>query len=192
MFSMSPMAASIITIAFIALSPFHAKAAPKPEIEAHACPFECCKFGKWTSGSKKSIALYSAPGSKKKVGEVKPLAAVNALTGERHITPRRFMVTANEKWFKKGDEIYYTGQESECGMGYWHGRKGKEVEEKKCHPDIVECEGPPLCFNGNEPPMHELSKTTELEVWWVKIKTSSGVEGWTRETDKFSGKDSCG
>jgi len=28
--------------------------------------------------------------------------------------------------------------------------------------------------------------------WWVQIKTKDGATGWTKDTDKFDGKDALG
>jgi len=37
----------------------------------------------------------------------------------------------------------------------------------------------------------KLIKRERVE-WWVKITTADGVIGWTKHTDKFSGKDALG
>jgi hypothetical protein len=51
------------------------------------------------------------------------------------------------------------------------------------HKTATECRADSLCWAVFTPP-------TET-VWWVQMRTRTGVVGWTAEADRFHGKDAC-
>lgn len=159
---------------------------PKPElpkINENACPFEGCQFGTWTATDE--VQIYSTWKSDRKLvataakGEV-----VTAITGV-HITfePDEIEVTAPipEYGLKPGDTIFGYMKLGEGFFntwfnGYWmEDFDGSGVSglgcEKKCNAKLL--------------------KPGRFE-WWVEIKTKNGTTGWTKDPDKFDGKDALG
>jgi hypothetical protein len=55
-------------------------------------------------------------------------------------------------------------------------------------PDQASCRNSPGLFNECAIQMGEPPET----VWWAKIRTPDGQEGWTRELDHFGNKDRFG
>ncbi len=78
----------------LALLPAVATGADSPPakyIDKGACPFECCTYRAWHT--KADTVAYTQPDKKAKVvGLLKVNAIVEAITGEVHSTPVRFVV----------------------------------------------------------------------------------------------------
>jgi hypothetical protein len=160
--------------------------APKPElpkIDENACPFEGCQFGAWKATEQ--VQLFSTwKEDRKPSGRVSKGEEVTAITGI-HITfeVSEIQVTAPiaNYGLKPGDMVYgymYKGEGffSAWFNGYWvEDFDGSGVSEAGCN------------RNCNA----KLLKEGRME-WWVEIKTKDGTIGWTKETDKFEGKDALG
>jgi hypothetical protein len=172
------------------LSLLCAVADPPPQIISNICPGECCQFGKWTAFEE--AKLFDKPGSTATVATIRKGEKVTAITGEEHIVPLRIEVLRDYGRFKKGDVIHLLGHAAECGEQY--SLNGVRVEltgkdddclDEFLLQELTRCAGDSCCcrFSGS---------VDDHDVWWVKIRTKAGKQGWTRETQKFAGTDACG
>ena len=167
---------------------------PENYIAKNACPFECCGFGTWTV--RKTTDLYDQPFGTRIIGRAVRGAKVQAVTGEVHLRPVPVLVRhADPEGFtaKPDDIVYlldYTGegygriwQDGKAVQGFVGGVAAICVtpQEETCWGEFVKGEDAP-----------DESGRLGRGVWWVKIKTSSGVTGWTRQTGNFGGIDRCG
>ena len=144
------------------------KKPPNVYVDKGACPFECCTYREWEALA--DVAILDTPNGEKTVGRVKKGEKVEALTGEVHSVPLRVVVRHDypDSGVKAGDAVYVLHYEGEGYWKVWHDGKALSVA------DFSE-EGP-------EP------KST----WWVKLKTRSGVVGWTVSHGNFGNQDACG
>lgn len=162
------------------LTPQKAPKPALPKIDEKACPFEGCQFGTWTATD--NVQLFSTwKEDRKPVAVISKGEAVTAITGV-HVTfePSEIQVTAPIPAYglKAGDTVYgymYKGEGvfSAWFNGYWvEDFDGSGVADAGCN------------RNCNA----KLLKEERVE-WWVEIKTKDGTTGWTKDTDKFDGKD---
>jgi hypothetical protein len=167
------------------LTPQRAPQPALPKIDENACPFEGCQFGAWTANDQ--VQLYSTwKTDRKPVVMVAKGEAVTAVTGI-HITfePSEIQVTAPMPDYdlKPGDTIfgyrnYGEGYFSAWFNGYWVEQfdgSGISSPDGGCNRNCTA----------------KLVKPGRME-WWVQIKIKDGTIGWTKETEKFDGKDALG
>ena len=165
------------------LTPQKAAKPNLPKIDEKACPFEGCQFGAWTATE--PVQLFSTwHEDRKPVVLVGKGEAVTAITGV-HITfePSEIQVTAPIAAYglNPGDTVFgymYKGEGvfSAWFKGYWvEDFDGSGVADEGCN---RKCNA-------------KLIKPGRFE-WWVQIKTKDGTLGWTKDTDKFNGKDALG
>jgi hypothetical protein len=141
---------------------------PNIHVDKGACPFECCTYRQWVART--DMALLDVPDGKKVVGQIKKGDKVLALTGEIHSVPLR-VVSPNsypDAGVKAGDTIYILHYVGEGFWKVWHDGQLVEIDN--------------LPGKGKNP------KTT----WWVELKSSSGIVGWTVEHKNFENQDACG
>jgi hypothetical protein len=141
---------------------------PSVYIDKGACPFECCTYREWVART--DVTLLDSPNGKRVVARVKKGERVAALTGEVHSVPVRVVAHHDypDAGVKTGDTVYVLHYIGEGFWKVWHDGKLVEIDD---FPDKM-----------SKP------KTT----WWVKLKTSSGVIGWTVERGNFENQDACG
>jgi hypothetical protein len=155
-------------------------AAEEVFVDRGACPGEGCRYGeRWVAST--PVPLRARPDSAApSVTTVQAGDSVHTLTGEVHTVPGRFVILRAHADFAPGDEILlytYLGEgwfrirhdgrlrEADLGFSPWGGSPGKR------------CEKDPGCWGILE---------SELRFdWWVKLRTSEGVEGWTLATGSF-------
>ncbi len=160
---------------------------PTPYVIKGACPFECCTYRTWSVEA--STTLYSQPDRKSKVvGKVKAHESVDAITGEVHATPTRFIVNRAHESDKPQDVLWVYSYEGEGHFKVL--RNGELVSENLSFSPYggtggTRCQDQSqYCWGTLE---NEISNT-----WWVKVKTKTGVEGWSDEPNHFGNKDACG
>lgn len=165
------------------LTPQKAPKPTLPKIDEKACPFEGCQFGPWTATDQ--VQLFSTwKKDRKPLVTISKGEAVTAITGV-HVTfePSEIKVTAPMPAYglKPGDMIY----------GYMY--KGEGVFSAWCNGYWVEdFDGSGIAEAGcNRNCNARLLKDGSTE-WWVEIKTNDGTSGWTKDTNKFAGKDALG
>jgi hypothetical protein len=149
-------------------------------IDKGACPGEGCMYGeRWVARS--AVDLLKAPESTAPVvATVKTGEPISTVTGEVHTVPGRFVVHRTHQDFNPGDEVLvytYLGEgvfrirhngqlrDADLNFGPAGGSGGKRCEEQ------------PRCWGTLQ---EELQFT-----WWVLVRTTSGTEGWVRNTAGF-------
>lgn len=162
---------------------------PRPTVpyESHgACPFECCTYRQWTV--ERDTDVYGdyrgeAPVSFRiKRGEkVVALTGVVVTTklGVAVVTPR---IHPNRD-LKPGDRLAVIHHLSEGHWKYWF---DGYFREDPMHSAAV-------CRSPRSQSFCEIEIASAPEtIWWAKIRTADGREGWTRHTQHFGNKDACG
>jgi hypothetical protein len=165
---------------------------PVPFEDVGACPFEGCVYREWVANAPITIRQDrrdSAPiAFRLHVGE-----RISALTGVVvTIKPGRVRfrqaATLNSASdpisVAPGDTLYLLTYQGEGFTKAWfNGRVYTDVDVTDfvtgaCDSERARCTGRLI----------ERSKTQ----WWVRVRNQSGNEGWTREPQKFDGKDDLG
>jgi hypothetical protein len=148
-----------------------------------ACPFECCRYGNWTAVQ--DTDLVAAPGDQRVIGRAAKGSRVDALTGEVHLRPEAVLVLMNSEGGLPKDSIAFALDYE--GEGYRNVyTQGKVVSVFAAIADY--------CFRVSEMCWGEALDSREERrepVWWVKIRLSNGVTGWTDKAERFDGKDGC-
>ena len=146
------------------------------------CPFECCRYGKWTV--LEDTDLVAAPGSKRVVGKAKKGGRVVGITGEVHLKPEPVVVLLDGDLPK--DSIAFVLDYEGEGYGHVYTR-GRIIDvflgvADYCFRVSGSCWGETLLP----------SSERKEPVWWVKVRLANGVIGWTDQADSFGDKDTCG
>lgn len=168
------------------LTPHKAAKPALPKVDENACPFEGCQFGAWTA--RDGVQLYSTwKPERATVATVTAGEAVTAVTGV-YITlePLEIEVTAPMPNYglKPGDIVLGYMNVGEGFFNAWF--NGNWVDEFDGS-GIATSDGSGCQRNCNA----KLAKAGRNE-WWVEIKTKGGKTGWTKESDKFDGRDASG
>lgn len=163
-----------------------ASESPPPRfIDRGACPFECCSYRAWPTQSD-TVAYARPEEGAPAVGLLKAGTTVEALTGEVHSSPVRFVVKKPQGEFQAGESFWvytYLGEghfrvwrhgamrEADLGFSPYGGSPG------------ARCENATVCWG-------ELEKPLEFR-WWVKLRSKEGWEGWSYQPERFGNKDGC-
>ena len=127
--------------------------------------------------------LVAAPGSKRIVGKANKGGRAVGLTGEVHLKPEPVVVLTDGD-LPKGSIAFVLDY---GGEGYGHVyTKGKIVDTFLGVADY--------CFRTSESCWGEFLFPTakrNAQVWWVKVRLSNGVIGWTDKADNFRDTDAC-
>jgi len=153
---------------------------PEHYVAKNACPFECCRFGDWTVLA--STNLVANPGSERVVGTALEGRRVTALTGEVHLTPEPVGVLIDRP-FPKGSIVFVLDN---LGEGYANVyTNGKIVQADASYAKY--------CFRPSEACWGETILPSVPEaIWWIKIRLSNGVVGWSSQSNHFGNNDACG
>jgi hypothetical protein len=151
-----------------------------PVINYRACPFEGCMFRKWIA--LKDVTLYSNwKEDRKTVTTVKAAEVVTGVTGV-HITyePDRIQVLQplSELGLQPGDILLRYMYRGEGFADVW--TKGQWHRTFNCS-FITEKNSTGCRFDCAAKVISEGRKE-----WWVQVKTSQGVLGWTKSEDQFN------
>ena len=168
----------IIAISLLCASTVFADEHPTFYIDKGVCPFECCTYRTWFTDKK--TQLHKEPKiSSSIVGTAEKGLKVTARTGEVHTRPGKLVVRKNVTPFRKGDVLWVYTYLGEGYFKIWY--RGKFIEDQ-------------VDFNFLNPAAEDWGyfETMPDSVWWVRIRTHSGVEGWISEPGNFSNKDACG
>jgi hypothetical protein len=163
---------------------------PLPYVDAGACPFEGCVYREWPVLADTRL-LADRRDDAPVIARVQRGAIVQGLTGVvvttklgranvvRQVTigDRRIAVQPGDRV----DLIHYLGE----GVFKIWVRGGIDAE---FIPDETSCKRSPQLFDRCGIQMGELPET----VWWARVRTKDGQEGWTRELDHFGNKDRFG
>ena len=147
-------------------------------VDKGACPFECCTYRDW--GTEKITKLYAEPKtSSPVVGFAEKGAIVKAETGEVHTKPGKLIVKRDVTTFRKSDILWVYTYLGEGYFKIWY--RGKFIEDQ-------------IDFNYRNPASDDWGyfEVMPKSVWWVKVTTPAGLEGWSNQSENFSNKDACG
>ncbi len=174
-----------ICLVMLLASSAAASGPPTEHVARGACPFECCVYRTWTV--EKDTVLRASPDVHARVmGRLKAGSRVDAITGEVHARPVRFVVTAAHERYTPGDELcvyFYLG---EGRFTVWrHGAMYEEDLGFSPHGGSpgARWENPAQCWGRLD---RDLRAT-----WWVKVRSSDGGEGWSNQAEHFGHKDAC-
>jgi hypothetical protein len=147
-------------------------------IDKGACPFECCTYRDW--GTERTTKLYAEPKtSSTVVGVAEKGTTVKAQTGEVHTKPGKLIVRRDLSTFRKSDILWVYTYLGEGFFKIWY--QGKFIEDQ-------------IDFNIRNPTPVDWGyfEIMPTSVWWARVRTPNGLEGWTNETENFSNQDACG
>jgi hypothetical protein len=163
-----------------------------PYESAGACPGECCAYGPWRV--KEDTAALARPAADAPVAfRLRKGEAVEGLTGIVRTTklgravarkPSSIGATLNLD-VTPADEIVVL---FDRGEGYWRVWLRGQVDDAELADEGDRCE-----TKSGQPVECEIQIVSRPQmVWWSKVRTSAGREGWTREMNHFSGVHQCG
>ena len=164
-------------ILLLSLSAF--VAAPHLHTEQGACPFECCRYGKWTSTE--TLPVYARADRKAaKLGEIPPGTAFDAVTGFTRTVAGTFRFTRSHGDFRAGEQITVYNYLGEGNCRAW--RNGR----------MTEVSLPVSPFGGRGSEVGEMVKPP-AQSWWVQVVTPQGKRGWVliRSARNLDGADGC-
>ena len=167
-FALGFLLLGVLVVSVLAAQTTGEQKPPNVYIDKGACPFECCTYREWITRS--DVTLLDRPNGKSVVGRVKKGQKVLALTGEVHSIPLRTIVHHDfpDAGVNAGDTIYILHY---VGEGYWKAWHNGKLFDLDDFPD---------------------KSSKPKSTWWVKVKTSAGVIGWTVEHSNFENQDACG
>jgi hypothetical protein len=154
--------------------------APPSHVEKGACPFECCRYGKWTS--LKPLTVFAAADPKSsRIGEIPPGTPFQAVTGQTQTAAGVFVFTRSNGPFHAGDRISVYNYLGEGNYRVWW--KGKMTEAEL----LVGPQG------SQEGPAGKM-ETRPAQTWWVQLKMKNGRSGWAviGSAKELRGADACG
>ena len=160
---------------------------PPPEyIDKGACPFECCVYRTWDT--KTDTVVYAQPERNARiVGLLKAGAAVEAITGEVHAKPARFLVKRRHGEHKPGEVLWVYTYLGEGHFRVWWNGAMHDVDlgfSPYGGSPGARCEDSQQCWG-------ELERALRF-TWWVKVRSKEGWEGWSDQPEHFGNKDACG
>jgi len=175
---MSRIGSCLIALLLFVVSVVYGGEHPEFYIDKGACPFECCTYREWRV--EKATMLYAEPKSgSPSVGVAGKDSFVKAETGEVHTKPGKFIVKRGVTSFRKGDILWVYTYLGEGYFKIWY--QGKLIEEE-------------IGIDYRNPSARDWGYFEVIpdSTWWVKVRTSNGIEGWTNHPENFSNKDACG
>jgi len=180
----SPSLAFVLTFVLTGGAPAPAIAQPAPprgltfpREDPGACPFECCKYGRWVASAAVTVRRERLAGAAPAFS-VAPGETVDAITGVVVTTqPGRARVlaalTLDGLTLAAGEEVSVLRYAGEGAYLVW--ARGRAVEAES-----------------EEAGGHLRVLSTPRVVWWVQIRNARGEVGWSDQPDRFTGRDGCG
>ena len=163
---------------------------PSDYVSKDVCPFECCRYGKWSVV--KDTALVDKAMGTKQVGQAKKDSQLHALTGDVYLEPMPIGVNVPLKLggriaIKQGEIMFLLDY---MGEGYAHvWRDGKVLEIEVIEKVKDYCPHPSeQCWGEFLVPSSDRKKSQ----WWVKFKLADGSIGWARADGNFGDMGGCG
>ena len=165
---------------------------PVPFEDVGACPFEGCVYREWTARAEVRVRAGRRAGAPV-VFQLRAGERVTALTGVvvtvragqvRFDAPQRLATSGGPIDVSPQQTLYLLTYQGEGFIKVWFdGKVYEDVDATGFLGDA--CEGANHRCSGRV----VVPSRTE---WWVQIRNKAGQVGWTREPDKFDGKDFLG
>ncbi len=173
------IAVFLFSFVFVFSSQIFSQTPKLPYKDVGACPFECCTYQPWIANKDTIIYKQMRDGSPIAF-RVKKREKVAGITGVVITTKAGIVKVLRNTTIDEDNKIPVKGGETlylltYLGEGFyrtWY--RGRYVTGVYYgNPDVRQISGPE-------------------GVWWVKIKNRKGQIGWTRLSENFNNKDSCG
>lgn len=157
-----------------------------------ACPFECCTYREW-SVKADTLLLEKPFGEAKVIGKVLAGDKVQGLTGTVIVTKPgeievlRPVSEETKRTYQVGDTVWVYTPIGEGFFKVWYQGQMYDEEAVFMYHNMdgwAGCVDDGICW-GNRISFPQI-------VWWVKVKTSAGVVGWTKDNQNFGNMDACG
>jgi hypothetical protein len=168
----------LVALSLLVASVAFADEHPVFYVDKGACPFECCTYRDW--GTEKTTKFYAEPKTSSPViGAAEKGTTVKAKTGEVHTKPGKLIVKRDVTTFGKGNVLWVYTYLGEGYFKIWY--RGKFIEDQ-------------IDFDYRNPGPDDWGyfEVMPKSVWWVKVRTPAGPEGWSNQPENFSNKDACG
>jgi len=163
----------------------HGAADTNAVVVKEACPFECCQYGSWKTNL--PTVVYESPAvAAREIDRLSLGDPIEALTGETHTIPGRFVFDFDHGVYKRGDVIEL---HSYLGEGHFLVQNGGKRAEQDLGFSPYGQQPKDPCVDENRCFGH-LERPMEM-TWWVRIRMPNGHTGWIRNPKKFSGSDAC-
>jgi hypothetical protein len=161
-----------------------------PYLDHGACPFEGCTYRAWSVLAETRL-LAARRDDARVVTRVQPGERVRGVTGVVVTTKLGRAVVIRQRKIGRRQMLVHPGDRVDLlhylGEGFWkYSLRG--IIDEEFIPDQPSCHANSRLFEECSIQMGEPPET----VWWVKIRTRKGQEGWTREHDHFGNKDRFG
>jgi hypothetical protein len=189
------MEASVLLVLAVPLFATMASPPARPRVpyeSTGACPGECCAYGPWRV--KEDAAAFAHPVADSPVAfRLRKGEAVEGLTGivrttklGRAVVRKPTSIGAKLKLdVKPTDEIVVL---FDRGEGYWRVWLRGQVDDAELPDEGARCQ----TENGQPVECEVQIVSRPQTVWWSKVRSRAGREGWTREMNHFSGVYLCG
>ena len=176
--------ASTVLLAAVAFGAAAQQHAPRVLVDSGACPFECCRYGRWTSTG--TTPAFTSPAATHAARTIPAGSTVTAITGYVRTVGRPFVVSRRHGSYKPGDKLMVYTYYGEGEFAVWH--RGRRFTEdlgfspyggaggKRCT-DRTYCWG-------------TLSRDLSAD-WWVQVRLDDGKIYWIHDPHAFEGQDAC-
>ncbi len=166
--------------------------APSLPYEDHGgCPFECCTYRTWTVEADTEVRTDRQDGSPvaflvRRGEQVVGITGVVVTTKlGRAIVREPILIESHKPGLMPGSLVYVLSYVGEGAWKIWVGGQIYETEISSREQICVGRQGETIAC--------AIQITQEPQtVWWVKVRNSTGQEGWTRQLDHFGNIDACG
>jgi hypothetical protein len=161
-----------------------------PYMATAVCPFECCRFGRWSV--LEDTSLYSTKETSNQIAVAKRGTHPEGLTGDLHLQPlavgvvHPVSVLDPPATIEPGEIVFLLDTMGEGYRHVWHAGVVRTVDAAGSVRAACAFPGED-CWGEWLKPLAEQPEP----VWWVKVRLEDGREGWSH-SDRFGDIGGCG
>lgn len=152
-------------------------------VDEGACPYECCTYGEWLV-NEDTILFEEKDVETEMISSLGSGEKVNAITGDVHVRPLKLIVEKDSGAHKKGETIWLLNYLGEGLYRAWKDSNFIRLDLAFSPYQEMNCSQNSDCWASLE---GEYSST-----WWAKIRTQTGLVGWSNQPGNFAHKGGCG